>query len=132
VSTVDLFRYSSLLTNSPTKLMNFPPLVFGTWRLADKSSPEPLQILSKIKTLISLGITTFDLADIYGGYTYEELFGNALKLEPFLRSEIILISKCDIQYPVGDNRPGVDVHYYDTSEEYIVKAVERYALESEF
>ena len=49
------------------------------------------------------------LVDIYGGYGYEELFGNALKLEAGLREKIQLISKCNIQYPVGAGRPEVKV-----------------------
>ena len=43
----------------------FSKLVFGTWRLADKHSADPVDILNRIKECLSLGIDTFDLADIY-------------------------------------------------------------------
>jgi predicted oxidoreductase len=99
-------------------------LVFGTWRLADKASADPKDILNRIKTCIDLGITSFDLADIYGLYTYEKLFGQALKLEPSIRSKIQIITKFDIliNCPVF---PDVKVHHYDTSKEYIFQAAER-------
>ncbi|KAJ3302521.1 hypothetical protein HDV03_004888 [Kappamyces sp. JEL0829] len=103
----------------------FSKLVFGTWRLADKHSSEPADVLVRIKTCLSLGITCFDLADIYGGYGYEELFGKALALEPGLRSQMKIITKCNIQYPVGAGRPEVTTHYYDTSRDYILWSVNR-------
>ena len=37
-------------------------LVFGTWRLADKDSAEPKDILERIKKCIELGMINFDLA----------------------------------------------------------------------
>lgn len=37
-------------------------VVFGTWRLADKASAEPQDILNRIKKCLELGIITFDLA----------------------------------------------------------------------
>ena len=42
-------------------------VVFGTWRLADKASADPQDILTRIKKCIELGITTFDLAGINNG-----------------------------------------------------------------
>lgn len=102
--------------------MNLPPLVFGTWRLTDHSySPESL--LAKLKSLISLGINHLDLADIYGGYTTESLIGSAFALDPSIRDKLVLISKCNIQYPCEGRK--VDVHYYDSSFEHIVWSVER-------
>ncbi|KAI8898685.1 aldo/keto reductase [Globomyces pollinis-pini] len=100
-------------------------LVFGTWRLADKHSKNANDILLRIKKCLQLGITTFDLADIYGGYTYEELFGKALALEPSLRSQMQIISKCNIQYPCGEREKELSIHYYDTSKSYILKSVDR-------
>ena len=44
-----------------------------------------------IQQVIELGINNFDHADIYGDYSCEELFGNALKLTPSLRQKIKLI-----------------------------------------
>jgi predicted oxidoreductase len=98
--------------------------VFGTWRLADKASSDPKDILERIYSCIDLGITTFDLADIYGLYTYEKLFGNALKLDPSVRSKIQIITKFDILINCPAF-PNVKVHHYDTSKEYVIQAVER-------
>ena len=40
-------------------------VVFGTWRLADKASAEPQDILNRIKKCIELGVTSFDLAGTF-------------------------------------------------------------------
>ncbi|KAI8906805.1 NADP-dependent oxidoreductase domain-containing protein [Gorgonomyces haynaldii] len=97
-------------------------MIFGTMRLADGYSADPQDILKRIKHCLSLGITTFDLADIYGLYTYEALFGKALALEPSLRQKMEIVSKCDILYPCTE-RPGT-VKHYDTSKEYILWSAE--------
>ncbi|NAS31110.1 aldo/keto reductase [Flavobacteriaceae bacterium R38] len=68
------------------------------------------------------GITTFDHADIYGGYTTEEEFGNAFAASGIDRSKIELISKCGIQY-ICDKRPN-KVKHYDYSKEYIIWSAE--------
>lgn len=69
------------------------------------------------------GITTFDHADIYGGYTTEAEFGKAFADSGINRSDIQLISKCGIQY-VCENRPNKVKHYnYDAS--YIVWSAEQ-------
>ncbi|KAJ3201922.1 hypothetical protein HDU82_007733 [Entophlyctis luteolus] len=97
----------------------FSRIVFGTMRLAG----EPADILQRIKTCLDMGITTFDLADIYGEYMYEELFGKALALDPSIRKRMQIVTKCDILYPNG-NRPQVWVKHYNTSREYILECAE--------
>ncbi|WP_333693402.1 aldo/keto reductase [Flavobacterium sp.] len=67
-------------------------------------------------------ITTFDHADIYGGYTTESDFGKAFKESKINRSKIQLISKCGIQY-VTENRQN-RIKHYDYSKEYIVWSAE--------
>lgn len=68
------------------------------------------------------GITTFDHADIYGGYTTETDFGKAFVESGIQREEIQLISKCGIQY-MCDRRPNRVKHYnYEAS--YIVWSAE--------
>lgn len=53
--------------------------ILGCWRLSEWSYST--QDLNKyIQQVIELGINSFDHADIYGDYSCEELFGNALKL----------------------------------------------------
>jgi predicted oxidoreductase len=77
-----------------------------------------------IESCIESKITSFDHADIYGDYTTEEEFGNALHQLPSLRSSIQLITKCGIKMPVA-NRPTFNIKSYDTSKEYIISCVER-------
>lgn len=76
-----------------------------------------------INYCLDIGITTFDHADIYGGYTNEADFGKAFKASGIARDKIQLISKCGIQL-VTDNRKNKINHYqYDT--DYIVRSVEQ-------
>jgi predicted oxidoreductase len=71
---------------------------------------------------LNQGNTTFDHADIYGGYTTEASFGNAFSKSGIKRDQIQLISKCGIQYTQG-NRDN-QVKHYDYSKEYIIWSVE--------
>lgn len=68
-------------------------------------------------------ITTFDHADIYGGYSTEAEFGNALFESKVIRDDIQLITKCGIQM-VDDVRDNV-VKHYDYSKEYIIWSAEQ-------
>lgn len=67
-------------------------------------------------------ITTFDHADIYGGYTTEADFGKAFTDSGIDREDIQLISKCGIQYQ-SENRNN-KVKHYNYSKEYIIWSVE--------
>ena len=100
----------------------FSRLVAGVWRLGEWGM-DTRGLLGFIHGCLDLGITTFDNADIYGGYTCEGLFGAALAAEPGLRDRLELVTKCGIQL-VTDNRPGNRVHHYDTSRDTIVAAAE--------
>ena len=71
---------------------------------------------------LEIGINTFDHADIYGGYTTESDFGEALSRSDIQRENIRLISKCGIQY-VCENRTNT-VKHYNYSKEYITWSVE--------
>ena len=68
------------------------------------------------------GITSFDHADIYGGYTNEAYFGNALMEANIQRENIQLISKCGIQY-LCENRTN-KIKHYNYSKDYIVWSAE--------
>jgi predicted oxidoreductase len=76
-----------------------------------------------IHLFIENGITTFDQADIYGGYTTEASFGKAWVNTKIDREKIQLISKCGIQY-VSDNRPENKLKHYYYSTDYIIWSVE--------
>ncbi len=88
-----------------------------TWKLSDR------ELLDFIKRSMEIGVTTFDHADIYRSYTCEELFGRALALDPSLRGEMEIITKCGITFK-SEMRPGNDGHYYDTSRGHIISSVE--------
>jgi predicted oxidoreductase len=68
------------------------------------------------------GVTTFDHADIYGGYTTEADFGKAFTESKIDRESIELISKCGIQYQ-AETRQNT-VKHYDYSAEYIIWSAE--------
>lgn len=89
------------------------PIVAGAWRLAEWGWT-PQQRLAWIEGNLELGVTSFDHADIYGGYSVETLFGQALALAPHLRQRMQIVSKCGIKL-VTPARPGHAVKHYDTS-----------------
>lgn len=61
-------------------------IALGFWRLKSwKMSKE--ELLKYLEKAIDLGVTTFDHADIYGHYTCEKKFGEALALKPELRKK---------------------------------------------
>jgi predicted oxidoreductase len=75
-------------------------------------------MLRLVEQSVESGITSFDHADIYGHYTTEAAFGQALKLKPGLREKIQLVSKCGIKL-VTSQRPHHRLKSYDTSPEHI-------------
>ena len=77
-----------------------------------------------INQCVENGITAFDHADIYGDYTTEADFGEAIKHKHTLRSKIKLITKCGIQM-VCENRPQHQIKSYNTSKQHIIKSVEQ-------
>ncbi len=100
-------------------------LVFGAWRLLDGAPRLDADGVARmIATAIELGMTSFDHADIYGGYQVEEAFGAGLSRWKGSRDKIELISKCDIML-TSPNRPGNRLKHYDTSSAHIVASVER-------
>jgi len=104
-----------------TKL-NLSPVVAGMWRMTEWNLT-PEQRLDFIEQCIALGVTSFDHADIYGGYGVEGLFGEALSLKPSLRDRIQLVSKCGIKL-VSSRRPAHTIQHYDTSAAHIRASVE--------
>lgn len=82
------------------------------------------QILALVEASIECGVTTFDHADIYGHYTTEADFGGALKLDPALRQQMQLVTKCGIKM-VTPNRPDNKLKSYDTTTRYIIESAEQ-------
>jgi len=97
-------------------------IVHGHWRLADWQLSNQ-ELLTLTNQCIDLGITTFDHADIYGDYSCEKLFGNALKLNKTIRNKIQIITKCGIKL-ASDKFPERQLKVYDYSFDYIVNSVE--------
>lgn len=101
----------------------FSNIAAGLWRMENWDFT-PSDTLNWIESCIKLGITTFDHADVYGSYSNEERFGEALKLKPALREKLELISKCDVCVAC-ESRPENSLNHYNTSQEYIRRSVER-------
>lgn len=93
-------------------------MTWGVW--GKKYATQDMSAL--IQHCLSVGISTFDHADIYGGYTTEAEFGKAFIASGVKREDIQLISKCGIQY-MAENRNN-KVKHYNYSKEYIIWSVE--------
>ena len=106
---------------SPTLSMS--RIVYGMWRIADDDDTSPAHVEAKIQSCLDQGITTFDQADIYGGYTAEAVLGEALKANPSLRDKMEIVTKCDIVAPVG-RYSDAKVKHYDTSRMHIERSVD--------
>ncbi len=104
-------------------MSSFSKIIVGTmtWGVWGKNY-STYQMSDLIVEILSMGISTFDHADIYGGYTTEASFGTAFKQSKVERSSVQFVSKCGIQLP-GTERP-LAVKHYDYSKEHIVKSVE--------
>lgn len=103
--------------------LEFSRIIQGFWRLAEWNMSKQ-ELLSFIENCMDMGITTFDHADIYGGYTCESLFGEALQLQPSLRENMQIVTKCGIA-PPSPKFPDRYVAHYNTSTEHIVKSAEQ-------
>ena len=81
------------------------------------------EMIDLMQFCVSQNISTFDHADIYGGYTNEADFGTAFAESKIDRKDIQLISKCGIQYDVGTRNN--KVKHYNYSKDYILWSVEQ-------
>ncbi len=103
--------------------LEFSRLIYGMWHLAEDSDTSPKHVEAKIQTCLDQGITTFDQADIYGGYTAETVMGKALKANPSLAKQMELVTKCNILVDAG-RHSGTRVKHYDTSRDHIHASVD--------
>jgi predicted oxidoreductase len=74
------------------------------------------QLTTLLQTCLSLGITTLDLADIYGYRTAANLLGQSFRENPGLRNKFQIVYKFDIVFPDSPQ-------HIDTSKDYILQAV---------
>ena len=106
-------------------------ITYGVWRLNDQRQVDSSASLSKVSEVsrliehcLSLGITTFDHADIYGDYQCEALFGSGFAESRLKRDQIQLVSKCGIKL-VSKNRSSHKIKSYDSSRTHIMQSVEQ-------
>jgi predicted oxidoreductase len=100
--------------------LSFSRIVLGFWRV-DEWNLTTDQLIRFLEECLDLGITTMDHADIYGNYTFEDLFGKAIEKRPDLRNRMELVTKSTIVYPSATAR----VKYYDNSERYVISQLEK-------
>jgi predicted oxidoreductase len=98
-------------------------IVHGYWRLREWNLSGQ-QLLKLIEQSMELGVTSFDHADIYGNYSCEQIFGEALAMKKKLRQNMQLITKCGIRLK-SDKNPLQKIKYYDYSYEHVVTSAER-------
>lgn len=97
-------------------------IVQGLWRLTswNMSSQE---IVDFVYQCIDLGVTSFDTAEIYGNYEAERVFGEALKLDPSLRSKIEIITKTGIN--MKSVKRDYRIGHYDTTYNKIIASCKK-------
>jgi predicted oxidoreductase len=106
------------MTKKPFSKIIAGTMTWGVWgKNLDKN-----QMIRLMNSCLESEITTFDHADIYGGYTTEASFGDAFGESGIEREKIQLISKCGIQMQ-SDNR-NTKIKHYDYSQSHIIGSVE--------
>jgi predicted oxidoreductase len=106
-----------------TKKTKLSPIIAGTMNWGEWDKNLSVQEMNHLMHIcVENKITSFDHADIYGGYTTEKQFGKAFAESKIDRNTIQLISKCGIQM-VSNNRPTA-IKHYNYSKEHIVWSVE--------
>jgi len=85
-------------------------ITLGCMRIAELSTTDAAKL---IHTAMDEGINFFDHADIYGAGKSEEIFAQAIEMNPSVREQMIIQTKCGI-------RPG----YFDFSKEHILNSVD--------
>ena len=103
--------------------MDFSKIIVGVmrWGIWGANHSEK-EVQKLIETSLGENLYTFDHADIYGGYTTEELFGNAFSGMNIPREQIQLITKCGICYPC--DKKAHPLKHYNYSKEYILNQVD--------
>ncbi|OGO04788.1 MAG: hypothetical protein A2Y73_01980 [Chloroflexi bacterium RBG_13_56_8] len=79
----------------------------------------PHQVLEHVSECVDLGVTTMDIAAIYGDGEAEILLGSALALHPSLRDKLEIITKCSI------GTWNTSLYHCDTSKEHILWSVDQ-------
>ncbi|MDX8044470.1 aldo/keto reductase [Gracilibacillus sp. S3-1-1] len=85
-------------------------IALGCMRMNNLSKQEANRV---IENALDLGIDMFDHADIYGAGTSEEIFADAINMNPSIREKMVIQTKC-----------GIRQGFFDFSKEHIVSSVE--------
>ena len=107
------------MTKTPFSNLVAGTMTWGVWGKNLNTSA----MTALMHSYLEAGITSFDHADIYGGYTTEAAFGAAFHESGIDRAGIQLISKCGIQYQ-SENRNNT-IKHYDYSKKYIIWSAEQ-------
>ena len=102
--------------------LHLSPIVAGLWRLAEWGL-DSAGLQAWIEQALDLGITSFDHADIYGGYAVEAQFGQALARAPGLRQRLQIVTKCGIKL-ADPARPAHRINSYDSSPAHVLASVD--------
>ncbi len=97
-------------------------VIAGLMRLPEWGLSTPV-LVDWVEQALDLGITSFDHADIYGGYSVEAAFGAALASAPGLRQRLQIVTKCGIKL-VSPARPGHAIKSYDCSRAHLLASVD--------
>ena len=104
---------------------NYSKVVAGVIRWGSWGAKmSPTKMASMISACMEMGVTTFDHADIYGNYTTEREFGDAIILSGVPRDQIQIITKCGIIKPCAE-KPGFQISHYNTSKRHIIESAEK-------
>ncbi|MGM5631358.1 aldo/keto reductase [Apibacter raozihei] len=97
-----------------------PQVVIGTMQWKNNTKCLSVEEATNlIKNCYNENLLKFDLADMYGNYTTEDLFGQALSKSGIKRSNLKLSTKCGILSPGTKYK----VKAYDTSKIHIINSV---------
>ena len=121
---IQFYNFKKYLEITHIMSVKLSPIIAGVmnWGVWDKNL-NTKEMNHLIHLFFENGITTFDHADIYGGYTTEAAFGKALTESKIDRKKIQLITKCGIQY-TSENRPNNSIKHYEYSKDYIIWSAE--------
>ena len=96
-------------------------VVMGCMRIVDSKIREE-DLLKNVEACLDMGVTSIDHAPVYGCYTCEKIFGDAvLRKRPELRSKMEIITKTGIVLP---GREGNKTIYYKSTKEEILKEMD--------
>jgi predicted oxidoreductase len=104
--------------------INLSPLIIGVmnWGIWGKNMTAQ-EMSDFIMACCDEGLSSFDHAAIYGGYSTETAFGEAFGKTGLNRRAVQFISKCGIQYP--STHSPYKIKHYDYSAKEIIRSAEQ-------